>query len=68
MMRLQGLGFGVFGAIGLISVVMAVAAVWLFVTDPVTVATAVDGDDVSPFIRDLANVLLEVLQGLLRYL
>ena len=67
-MRLQGLGFGVFGAVALISVVMAVAAVWLFVTDPVTVATAVDAGEVSPFIRDLANVLLEVLQGLLKYL
>jgi hypothetical protein len=67
-MRLQGLGVGVFGAVALISVVMAVAAVWLFVTDPVTVATAVDGGEVSPFVRDLANVLLEVLQGLLKYL
>jgi hypothetical protein len=67
-MRLQGLGVGVFGAVALISVVMAVAAVWLFVTDPVTVATAVDGGEVSPLVRDLANVLLEVLEGLLKYL
>ena len=55
-------------SLGSISVVMAVAAVWLFVTDPVTVATAVDGGEVSPLVRDLANVLLEVLQGLLKYL
>jgi len=47
---------------------MAVATIWLFLTNPVTVATAVSEGDVSPFVRDLADVLLQALQGLLKYL
>jgi hypothetical protein len=64
----QNLGVSLFGAIALIAVILAVATIWLFLTNPVTVATAVTEGDVSPFIRDLANVLLEALQGLLKYL
>jgi hypothetical protein len=67
-MRFQELGVNLFGAIALIAIVLAVATVWLFLTNPVTVATAVTEGDVSPFIRDLADVLLRALQGLLKYL
>jgi hypothetical protein len=67
-MRLQRVGVSIFGAVAIVSVVLAVAAVWLFLTNPVTVATAVNDGDVTPFVRDLARVLFEALQGLLRYL
>ena len=67
-MRLQGFGVGVFGAIAIIAIVLAVATVWLFLTNPVTVANAVNEGAISPFVRDLAAVLLEALQGLLKYL
>jgi len=67
-MRLQRVGVSIFGAIAIVSVVLAVATVWLFLTNPVTVATAVNEGDVTPFVRDLARVLFEALQGLLRYL
>lgn len=67
-MGLQGFGLGVFGAIAVISVVLAVATVWLFLTNPVTVANAVNEGTISPFVRDLAQVLLAALQGLLQYL
>lgn len=67
-MRLQGFGVGVFGAVALISVVLAVSIVWLFLTNPVTVANAVNEGDLSPFLRELAAVLFAALQGLLRYL
>jgi hypothetical protein len=67
-MRLQRVGVSIFGAIAIVSVVLAVATVWLFLTSPVTVATAVNEGDVTPFVRDLARVLFEALQGLLRYL
>jgi hypothetical protein len=49
-------------------VVIAVATIWLFLTNPVTVATAVTEGEVTPFVRDLADVLLQALQGLLKYL
>jgi hypothetical protein len=67
-MRLQRVGVGIFGAVALTSVVLAVATVWLFLTSPLTVATAVNEGDISPFVRDLARVLFEALQGLLKYL
>jgi len=56
------------GVIALIVVIIALAAVWLFLTNPVTVATAVSDGEISPFVRDLADVLLQALQGLLKYL
>ena len=67
-MHLQGLGLGVFGAIAVIVVVLTIATVWLFLTNPVTVASAVNEGTISPFVRDLAAVLLAALQGLLKYL
>jgi hypothetical protein len=66
--RFEGLGVSLFGAIALMAIVLAVATVWLFLTNPVTVATAVTEGDVSPFIRDLADVVFRALQGLLKYL
>jgi len=66
--RYERIGLSLFGAVGLLVVGMAVATIWLFLTNPVTVATAVSEGDVSPFVRDLADVLLQALQGLLKYL
>jgi hypothetical protein len=67
-MRLQRLSVSLFGAVTVVSVVLAVATVWLFLTNPVTVATAVNEGDVSPLVRDLAQALYAALRGLLRYL
>jgi hypothetical protein len=67
-MRLQRLSVGLFGAIAVVSVVLASATVWLFLTNPVTVANAVNEGDVSPLIRDLADALFNALRGLLKYL
>jgi len=67
-MRYQRIGLSLFGAMALLVVIIAVATIWLFLTNPVTVATAVTEGDISPFVRDLADVLLQALQGLLKYL
>ena len=70
-MEVDRVGLTVFGAVAILSVMPAAATVWLFLTDPVTVANAVDAlpqEDVSPLLRDLAEVLLQALQGLLKYL
>jgi hypothetical protein len=67
-MRLQRLSLSLFGAIAAASVVLAMATVWLFLTNPVTVANAVNEGDVSPLIRDLADALFTALRSLLRYL
>ena len=67
-MRLQRLSLSLFGAVAVASIMLASAAVWLFLTNPVTVATAVNEGDVSPLVRDLAEALFNALRGLLRYL
>jgi hypothetical protein len=65
---LRRVGMGLFTTVAIISVVLAAAIVWLFLTNPVTVATAVNDGDVSPLVRSLAQVLLQALSGLLKYL
>jgi hypothetical protein len=67
-MRAQQVGLSVAGAILAIVIVLGIATVWLYLTNPVTVANAVNEGDVSPFVRDLARVLFDALQGLLKYL
>ena len=67
-MRYARVGVSLFSAVAIIVVVLAFATVWLFLTNPVTVATAVAEGEISPFIRDLADVLLKALEGLLKYL
>jgi hypothetical protein len=67
-MQLRRVGLSVFGLIVAVSLVLAMATVWLFLTNPVTVAESVNEGDVSPFIRNLATVIYEALQGLLQYL
>ena len=54
--------------IGIASAVVAGATIWLVVTDPVTVASAIESGDVSPLVKRLAEVLYDALAGLLAYL
>ena len=67
-MRLQRVGVSLFGVVAILSVVLAAATIWLFLTNPVTVANAVNEGEVSPLVRDLASVIFNALRGLLRYL
>ena len=67
-MRLQRFSVSLFGAIAVVSVVLALATIWLILTNPVTVANAVNEGDVTPLVRDLADALLQMLSGLLKYL
>jgi hypothetical protein len=67
-MEYQRVGVSLFGAIAIIVVLLALATVWLFLTNPVTVATAISEGEISPFVRNLAEVLLQALAGLLKYL
>ena len=68
MRPLQKWSASLFGAIAVVSVLLTVSTVWLFLTSPVTVATAVNEGDVSPLIRNLADALVTALRGLLRWL
>ena len=67
-MRYQRIGISLFTLIAAVSIVLAAATIWLFVTNPVTVANAVNEGDISPLVRNLAQVLLAALGGILKYL
>ena len=68
MRSLQRWSASLFGAIAVVSVLLTASTVWLFLTNPVNVVNAINEGDVSPLVRDLAQVLFNALRGLLRYL
>jgi hypothetical protein len=68
MSHLQRVGVSLFTLVALVSIVLAAATIWLFVTNPVTVANAVNEGEISPLVRNLAQVLLQAFSGLLKYL
>ena len=63
-----GRAVSVAGVVALLAAVVAGATIWLLLTDPVTVATAVDEGEISPLVRQLAQVLYNAVAGLLDYL
>jgi hypothetical protein len=59
------------GVVGVFVAVLATAALWLAISDPVRTATAVDAaaqGDVSPIVKALAGALYDALQGIIKYL
>lgn len=59
------------GVIGVFVAVLAAAALWLTISDPVTTANAVDRasqGDVSPIVKALAGALYDAFQGIIKYL
>jgi hypothetical protein len=67
-MILQRIGVSLFTLIAIVSILLAAATIYLFVTNPVTVATAVNEGEISPLVRSLGELLLNALGGLLKYL
>ena len=68
MRSLQKWSASLFGAVAVVSVLLAVSTVWLVLTNPINVANAVNEGDVSPLVRSLADALFQALRGLLRWL
>ena len=67
-MSFARVSISVFGIVALLAATLAGATIWLLLTDPVTVADAVNEGDVSPLVRALASVLADALSGLFKYL
>jgi hypothetical protein len=67
-MSLARIGISIFAVVAVVAAILAGAMVWLLLTDPVSVATAIDSGEVSPFVKALADALLDALRGLLSYL
>ena len=54
--------------IAVVAALVAGATIWLLVTDPVTMAVAIESGEVTPLVRQLADLIYEALAGLLEYL
>ncbi len=67
-MQLARVSLSLSAAIAVVSAVIAGAVIWLMLTNPVTVADAVTEGQVTPFVRELGQVLYQALAGLLKYL
>jgi hypothetical protein len=67
-MSLVRLSISLFGVVAVLAATLAGATIWLLLTDPVTVADAVNEGSVSPLVRELAGALYGALRGILRWL
>ena len=64
----RDLGVSLASAIAFVSVILAGATIWLLLTDPATVVTAVNEGEITPFVREIAQAIFSALKGILRYL
>lgn len=67
-MSLTRFGLSFFGVVAVLAATLAGAAIWLMLTDPVTVADSLSSGDVSPLMKALAGALYNAVRGLLGYL
>ena len=67
-MSLQRVGVSLFTLIAVVSILLAAATIWLFVTNPVSVANAVNEGEITPLVSNLAQAIYAALRGLLKYL
>lgn len=67
-MSLVRAGLSLAGVIAAVAATLAVATLWLLLTDPVTVADAVATGDVAPLVSALADVFATAMRDLLSYL
>jgi hypothetical protein len=67
-MNVQRISVSLFSLVAVVSIALAGATIWLFLTNPVTVANAINEGDVTPLVRNLAQVIYQALSGLLKYL
>lgn len=67
-MSFARLSMSLFGVVAVLAAAVAGATIWLLLTDPVTVADAVNEGEVSPLMRALAGALFDAVKGLVRYL
>jgi hypothetical protein len=67
-MRSSRLSVSLSAGVALIAALFAGALIWLMLSDPVTVADAVETGELAPLITELANAIYQALLNLLDYL
>jgi hypothetical protein len=56
------------GAVAVMCVVLAASTIWLVLSDPIDVATAVNTGDLAPVYTFISRAFVDALQAVLRYL
>ena len=68
MKRVQGMVLTLAGVVGMVTSGAAAMTIWLLLTQPLTVANAVDTRDLTPLAQAIAGALLAALTAVVRYL
>jgi hypothetical protein len=56
------------GVVAVMCVLLAASSIWLVLSDPVSVATAVSTGDLTPVYAFITHALVDALEAVLRYL
>ena len=67
-MSVTGTSVSLLAAVASIAAVLAVAIIWLMLTDPVGMAGAIGQGEVTPIVKELAIAILGALRQLAQYL
>jgi hypothetical protein len=67
-MALASMSASLMGVAAVIAAVMAAATIWLLLTDPVSVAGALNQGTVTPLVSQLAQVIATAFRDLLAWL
>lgn len=67
-MRSSRLSVSLSAGVAIIAAIFAAALIWLLLSDPVTVADAVETGEITPLFQEIATVIYQALLMLLDYL
>ena len=67
-MRSSRLSVSLSAGVAVIAAVFAAALIWLLLSDPLTVADAVETGEIAPLFQEIAAVIYQALLTLLDYL
>ena len=67
-MRSSRLSVSLSAGVAAVAALFAAALIWLLLSDPVTVADAVESGEVTPLVTELVNAIYQALLNLLDYL
>jgi hypothetical protein len=67
-MRSSRLSVSLSAGVAALAAIFAAALIWLLLSDPVSVADAVETGEVGPLVAQLANAIYQALLNLLDYL
>jgi hypothetical protein len=67
-MRSSRLSVSLSAGVAIVAAIFAAALIWLLLTDPLTVADAVETGEIAPLFQEIAAVIYQALLTLLDYL